>query len=619
MTPQEAKDLGLKIIESDKTLGNTKEELIAKIKQLAPNLVNSDNQVDTKALNDLFDIANTTSNNQGYELTFAGKGLARAKADEETTKELKFEEAQSKNPFDTENVIIRGDNIDALKLLYKNYHQKIKMIYIDPPYNTKSENFVYNDNFKQSEAKLIEEFGLGEETSDFLESVYGTRSHSGWLSFMYPRLKIAKELLTDDGVIFISIDDNEQANLKIICDEIFGAENFVAKFTRKGSGGRQDSQHYAIVHEYVLCYGKSLDNFISGKMIKDDEKFPFYDSNKKNNYKTQLLRKWGENSKRSDRPNLFYPIPDPDGNDNYPMLKDNEEGCWRWGKETMFKAIKDGKVEFKKKNGVWVAYEKKFKPKDNNLNTKLHSTIIDSIGSSTGATLIKEMLDEKVFSYPKPVDFISHIIKLSNTNNNDIILDFFAGSGTTAHSVMQQNAEDGGKRKFILVQWDEKIDPKKSKSAYDFCKENKFEPVISSITIERVHRAGEKILQELKQKQDNKLDIGYKVFSLTDKQEVKFDEQQGQLKVVNQRGNILDTLFNMLCATCKTLCSKIEVIKENCIYRVDDEIYFLGKVSAQELAKYNDNKVNIDSMADIDLQSYLNLDIANKDNITIIY
>jgi adenine-specific DNA-methyltransferase len=185
----------INIIDTQTTLSDAKQERIEQIKALLPNVINSDNQLDIKALNDLLSLSNTTSNNQGYELTFAGKGLARAKADEKTTKELKIELSQSKNFDTTDNVIIRGDNLDCLKILYKNYHNKIKMIYIDPPYNTKSENFVYNDNFKESEENLIESFGLNDDTCNFLQNVYGTRSHSGWLSFMYPRLMLAKELL----------------------------------------------------------------------------------------------------------------------------------------------------------------------------------------------------------------------------------------------------------------------------------------------------------------------------------------------------------------------------------------------------------------------------------------
>ncbi len=229
---QTAKAEGIKIIDSRQTLTTEKQALIAQLKAIIPNVINADNQLDIKALQDIVDSKHTTSNNQGYELTFAGKGIARAMADSPTDMELKTEIKQSKNFDDTENVLIRGDNLEVLKILQANYHKKIKMIYIDPPYNTKSENFIYKDNFKKSDENLINDFSLDEESVDFLHNVYGTRTHSGWLSFIYPRLKLARDLLTDDGVIFISIDDNEQANLKILCDEIFGEDNFLCDFPR---------------------------------------------------------------------------------------------------------------------------------------------------------------------------------------------------------------------------------------------------------------------------------------------------------------------------------------------------------------------------------------------------
>lgn len=254
ISKKEATEHNVNIIETDNTLKSEKQERIAKIKELLPSVINSDNQIDLKALHDLVGIENTTSNNQGYELTFAGKGLARAEADRETTKELKAEIEQSKNFDETGNVIIRGDNIDSLKILYKNYHNKIKMIYIDPPYNTKSENFIYKDNFKQSDSQLIKEFGLGEDTANFLDNIYGTRSHSGWLSFMFPRLMLAKELLKEDGVIFISIDDNEQANLKITCDEIFGEENFISNnIWIKKNSPQNDAKKISPSHDYIVC------------------------------------------------------------------------------------------------------------------------------------------------------------------------------------------------------------------------------------------------------------------------------------------------------------------------------------------------------------------------------
>lgn len=623
---QQAQKLGINIIDVDNKLSDDKVAIIDKIKALLPNIINSDNQLDSKALNDLLGVANNTSNNQGYELTFAGKGLARAKADAPTNKELKVEIEQSKNFETTDNVVIRGDNIEALKILYKNYHKQIKMIYIDPPYNTKSENFVYNDNFKVSEAELINEFGLNEDTTNFLTSVYGTRSHSGWLSFMYPRLKLARELLTDDGVIFISIDDNEQANLKVMCDEIFGEDNFVAEFIWAGKSGSEDDSHIRNNKEYILCYAKRNDLFNSGLDEKQDEKFIYYDELKKDNYKRQLLRKWGDNSKKEDRPNLYYPIKDANGNDFFPTLPNGEDGCWRWSKETMQKAFDSGIIEFAT-NGKYEAYEKIYESDISRRTKKFQSLLTDLGSSAQGTSEIKNIFNTlKVFSNPKPTILLRQLSVIANIEDNDVVLDFFAGSGTTGNAVMQLNAQDGGNRKFILVQWDEKI--AEEKEAYKFCVENSLEPVISSITIERLNRAGEKIKKEQaenKTKTDllngdnitNELDIGYKVFSLVDKPFC--DYQNDSLSIINARVGALNILYNMLVATCKKLDTKIEEIIPDVLYKADNEIYVIGGIDVDTLSKYKDLKVNIDAFVDISLENYLNLGLLDKDNVYMIY
>lgn len=251
------------------------------LKKNFPQVVDSDNQVSFKTIATLLGI-NQNANMQGYELTFAGKGLANAMYSTSISKELRLEVKQSKftpppqnlsakeNITETKNTIIRGDNLDVLKLLKSAYSDKIKMIYIDPPYNTKNENFIYPDNFREDYKKILIETGLltfneeGEEipseTLKFFRNITGTRSHSGYLSFMLPRVKLARDLLSEDGVIFISIDDNEQANLKLLCDEIFGEENFVGDFIWKSkSGGANDSKFIAIDTEYILCYGKDID------------------------------------------------------------------------------------------------------------------------------------------------------------------------------------------------------------------------------------------------------------------------------------------------------------------------------------------------------------------------
>ena len=496
---------------------NAPADSLAKLAALFPSAV-KDGQLDIAALREeLGEFEEVGA--ERYELTWAGKQAAKKLSQSDVPgRTLRYIAEDSKLADATQNLYIEGDNLEVLKLLRQNYYGVVKMVYIDPPYNT-GNDFVYRDDFAISKAESDEDEG---DTVDGVPMIVNQKSsnryHANWLNMMYPRLRIAKDLLRDDGVIFISINDSEIQNFRKICDEIFGEMNFVAQFTRKGSGGRQDSKHYAIVHEYVLCYAKSIDVFVSGKEIKVDDNYPFFDKVNQLKYKLQLLRKWGENSKRSDRPNLFYPISDPDNNDHYPMLPDGEESCWRWGKEKMLAEMSNGKVEFKKKDGKWIAYERIYEATDDNPNTKLYTTIIDDIGNSSGAALLKELFANKIFDYPKPVDLIYHIIKLANADKEAIILDFFSGSATTAHAVMQLNAEDNGNRKFILVQFPEACD-EKSEAAKAGYKN------ICEIGKERIRRAGDKIKAEIeKENAQLKLeeepkqvpDIGFKVFRTAD-------------------------------------------------------------------------------------------------------
>ncbi|AXA34156.1 site-specific DNA-methyltransferase [Francisella adeliensis] len=624
----------LNILDSSQVLVEDKNQIIEKLKQLLPDVINSDNQLNTQALQDVLDIANTTSNNQGYELTFAGKGIAKAKADEPTIKELKAELEQSKDFDNTENVVIRGDNIDTLKILKANYTNKIKMIYIDPPYNTKNENFVYNDNFKKSEAELIKEFGLAEETQNFLTNVYGTRSHSGWLSFMYPRLKIARELLKEDGVIFISIDDNEQANLKIMCDEIFGEENFEGHihWRRRSNQPNDKTKMIGLVAEHILSYSKNSSHLKSTGVGKIALTGSF--SNPDNDPNGAWASKpWKVGS---DQNGSVYSITLPSGN----LI----EGEWMGDRNTYEKLISENKIYFSSENSL---PRKKYYQKDrleegqcatNWWNHKLFGN------NQEANSLMTELMNGKknVFSNPKSTILITNLLNVGNVKN-DIILDFFAGSGTTGDAVMKLNAEDGGKRKYILAQLDEPIDEKKE--AYKFCKDNNFDPVISSITIERLNRAGEKIkadiqaefdtenskkkpnqekLTELQEKLDNisKLDIGYKVFSLKDKpclSEVTNDGGQVSFVPQNLRERTIDTLANMLCATCKPLHTKIETLIEDKLYKTDNEMYLLGNIDKSELNKYNDLKINVDGYSDLDLEHFLNLGVTDKDNVSVVY
>lgn len=475
---------------------------------------------------------------ESYGMDWLGKSYARLLATDEATTLLKEDETFNKKEENatSENLLIKGDNLEVLKHLSNAYHEKIKMIYIDPPYNTGSDGFVYADDRKFTIAELQELSGVSEERAkrilDFTQSK--SNSHSAWLTFMYPRLYIAKQLLKEDGVIFISIDDFEITQLRLLMDEVFGEENFVGQLPWKGRSGAEDDDFYRRVHEYILVYSKSGINFSVGLELKEDEKFPKFDSVKKRNYKTQLLRKWGDNSKREDRPNLFYPIKDNEGNDFYPTLPDGSDGCWRWEKIGMSKAIKEGIIEFGiNKKGKLEAYEKIYEPKEGDFNYKKYNSwlVEDSAksGSSTIGTKECKILfaGRKVFSRPKPTILIKKLMKMAGLYNNTI-LDFFAGSGTTGDAVMQLNAEDGGNRKFILAQLPELIDPKSNKTAYDFVENelNVATPTIFDITKERLIRAAKKIQEEndlilndkglmVNESKDKKIDLGFKIFETT--------------------------------------------------------------------------------------------------------
>lgn len=349
--------------------------------------------------------------------------------------------------------LIIGDNYIALQNLLILYKNKIDVIYIDPPYGKDS---------------------MGE----FAKTNYDNAiTRDNLLSMLYPRLILAKQLLSTNGVIFCSIDDKNQAYVKCLFDEVFGEDNMITCFPKKGTGGRQDSTHYAIVHEYLLCYGKSIKNFTAGE-VGIDKIYKYYDKEKKLYYNTQLLRKWGDNSRRVDRPNLFYPIyynektkclsleKENETIEILPMLDESNEGCWRWGKTTMRDGFINNLIEVQKKGKTYIPYEKLYEnPKDN--ASKLYSTWIDDIDHSTGTKLIKTILPNEKFGYPKATDYIFKILRMANCKEDAIILDFFAGSGTTGQAVLDFNNELGGHRTFILCQINEITEDNPHGIAYD--------------------------------------------------------------------------------------------------------------------------------------------------------
>lgn len=510
----------------------------------------------------------------GYGLNFVGRGVARAKYAQETEKELLLNRTLSKNIDTTQNMVLKGDNLDSLKLLKPHYSGKIKCIYIDPPYNTSSDEFIYPDKFDRHEAEVLGiSDSLSDEDFDRMEFSFKTKkSHNGWLAFMYPRLLLARDLLAKDGVIFISIDDNEQANLKILCDEIFGEENFVADFIRKTKSTTNDAKtgvNYQ--HEFLLCYAKNLEKIdrLSGG-IKNTTKYTNPDNDPNGRWVVA-----DPSAKSGNFQNGYFPVINPyTGKEDYPP----KGMFWRFSKNTIQKHIDEGRICFKKEHKP---YERGFIYKRYLKDLKTLDSTLDSLNFTDNKYMnqvatkeLKEMELVEYFSYPKGIQFIYDIVN-SCTKDNDIILDFFAGSGTTGHAVMALNAEDGGNRKFILCQIDEPIG--EGKPAYQFCIDNGVEPVISSITIERLRRAGEQI---------GSGDTGFKVFDHTDAPKLTQDEN-GQIVLPTLHNDALSRIYTMIFKVGLDEPSQVpQEVLENCIYKIGHHYYITNseQISKEDFA-----------------------------------
>ena len=513
------------------------------LEQLFPSAV-KDGQLDIKALKEeLGDFEEVTT--EKYELNWAGKQNAKKRVQQRIgNKTLKFVAKDSKNADSTENIYIEGDNLEVLKLLRQNYYNSIKMIYIDPPYNT-GNDFVYNDTFKMDKEESDKAEGIISENNEKLQKNQKStnRYHANWLNMMYPRLKLARDLLTDDGVIFISIDDNEQANLKRLCDEIFGEENFFGIYPRVTKKGGKSSIDIAKNHDYILVYAK-INGIIklyppthtdSGYENQDEyfETRGFYKLNQTLDYDSLGYVK-----------SLDYPINIGEnvyyaGGNEKEYLKRQKGDYrradwgwrWRWSKELFDFGLKNGFIVEKiTKNGRRLytktyqnvtieKIENDYKIIEIN-RTKPLSTlefVENKYSNDSAKKIIEELLGKGIFEYTKPVELLKKIIEFS-TRNNNLILDFFSGSATTAHAVMQLNSEDNGNRKYIMVQLPEATDEKSE--AFKAGYKN-----IAEIGKERIRRAGEKIKQEIEEYNSNlKLgeepkkvpDIGFKVFKVDD-------------------------------------------------------------------------------------------------------
>ena len=444
-----------------------------------------------------------------YQFTWPDKRAAVRLANTPTTMTLRPCREESVDFDNTQNLYIEGDNLDVLKVLRETYLGKVKMIYIDPPYNT-GNDFVYNDDFAQSKDDFEQASGLfdeeGNQTIDPMQrnTESNGRFHTDWLNMIYPRLKVARDLLADDGVIYISIDDNEITNLKKICDEIYGESNFIAQICRAtGTTTAQGTNSMGKSFDYALMYSKNTSFEVGGVELSEKDTLRYDLQDEKGKYSILQLRRTGGEDRREDRPSMYYGIETPDGNIVYPKGPTGYDSRWRVGEETYKQMLKDNLIYFKKTDKGYGIYYKFYLEG----RTKRPSNLWTDIEGNKKASIdLKALIPEKVFETPKPLEMIKRMIQIGNVENDDIILDFFSGSSTTAHAIIKCNAEDGGNRKFIMVQIPEKTD--ESSEAYKAGYKN-----ICEIGKERIRRAGNKIKEEAGLQAQN-LDTGFRVLKL---------------------------------------------------------------------------------------------------------
>lgn len=509
-------------------------------------------------------------NAERYQFTWPDKRKAIRTANEAIQKTLRPCKEESVDFDNTENLYIEGDNLDVLKLLQETYLGKIKMIYIDPPYNT-GNDFVYNDSFDMSADEYADVSGeFDEENNRLVQNTDSNgRFHTDWLNMIYPRLKVAKNLLADDGVIFISIDENEQENLKKICDEILGSDNFLATIVVENDARVRAYDALATTHEYILFYKKSP-NYIPNVLEDPNKKFKYHDE--LGGFDLYELRNRNSDFNINNRPNLYYPFwvnpNNCDENELYEIALEEKEGwikfypqesqgiktVWRWGKDKSKQNL--NKVIFgRKATGGWQVV-KKYRESTYSLKSIWQNK---EFLSDRGTLEFKELFDKKrVFTFPKPTALLKQCMELS-LSKDSVILDFFSGSATTAHATMQLNAEDGGNRKFIMVQLPENTDEKSE--AYKAGYKN-----ICEIGKERIRRAGKKIKEEKGLDAVN-LDTGFRVLKLdsTNMKEVYYTPDEISFATIDEYiDNIkedrtpYDLLFQVMLELGVLLSSKIE-------------------------------------------------------------
>ena len=495
-------------------------------------------------------------NRETYEFRWVGKDAAKAEAARAIDKTLRPVVEDSVDWDTTKNLYIEGDNLEVLKLLQRSYMGKVKMIYIDPPYNT-GNDFVYHDDFAMSSDEYDEASGATDELGNKYVKNYETsgRFHSDWCNMIYSRLMVARSLLSHDGAIYLSMNDNELNTLKSVCNEVFGETNFISQlvWANKEGGGGSDSKHFRIKHEYILVYAKNKELCtINGVEISNIERYTKADEyvGTRGKYYLQQLGMGSLGYIAS----LDFPIIAPDGTEVHPNKDGRKINRWRWSKEKVKWGIDNGYIEFSKdRKNDWIVSTKQYLRADNEGNiidrTNRPFALIEKYSSTSASKNLQQLLGGRIFDYSKPVDLIYFLIK-TISENNSIILDFFSGSATTAHAVMQLNAEDRGNRKFIMVQLPELTaeDSEAYKAGYDN---------ICEIGEERIRRAGDMIKEEHPDVADT-LDTGFRIFYVDDSNfnpgvkasPNEYNQQQLDLFADNIKSdrNDLDLLFGSILA-----------------------------------------------------------------------
>jgi len=504
-------------------------EAASQLADLFPEIV-ADGKINLDTLKTILDV-DVEDRRERFGLTWPGKREAIRAAQTPTTATLMPDKQNSVNWDTTQNVFIEGDNLEVLMILQKHYFGEIKMIYIDPPYNT-GNDFVYSDNYADPIGTYLEMTGQSDDGGKLsTNSESDGRFHSNWLNMMYPRLKLAKNLLRKDGLLFISIDESEVDLLTLVVKDIFGEHNMIGKFIwrRRQTSDSRNLSHFSQDHDYVLVTGRTPNASLSGQDI-DQEKYANPDSDPRGPWMSVDLSGLAS---ASQRPNLHYDLIDPETNIHYPP---NPNRGWSKSRESMQTLLAEGRILFPK-SPTGRPREKKFLRDLRSSKTGISSLLGKELSTTNteGAREVRDLLEGKVFDFPKPVQLLKTLIT-QGTNSDSVVLDFFAGSGTTAHAVMALNAEDGGSRRCISVQLPEPTGENSEARNAGFTS-------ISAIARERIHRAGNKILEEnaaILDGRDQPLDVGFRAYKLTDTNFTKWKADSGL-----SDGELVD-LFNSM-------------------------------------------------------------------------